>query len=433
MVDGRAVALAAGLVRNWAGTHTYAAARLRQPESIDELQAIVRDARRVRALGSRHSFNDIADTEGDLVALARLPRSVQIEPVDQSVTVDGGARYGDVCGDLHAAGLALHNLASLPHISIAGACVTGTHGSGVRSGSLSTAVEAVELVGPDGELRWIDAGRDPDLFAAVVVSLGALGIVSRLRLRVEPTYDVAQEVFEDLPLDDFRGHFEEIAALGDSVSYFTGWRGPWIDQVWVKRRVASGGSIGRIGEIFGATRAAAERHPIRSASADACTPQLGVPGPWHERLPHFRLDHTPSSGEEIQSEYFVGRDDAVAAFDALDMLREAIAPLVHVSEIRTIAADELWLSPAYRRPSVAFHFTWKRQPGPVLGLLPKIEAALEPFAPRPHWGKVFSIDPRLVAARYPRRGAFAAAATRLDPEAKFRNVFVDRYLFSPPA
>jgi alditol oxidase len=418
-------------VRNWAGTHTYAARSLLEPTSMSELQEMVRTARRIRALGSRHSFNDVADADGDLVSLARLPRVFQLDAPTSTLTVDGGARYGDICGPLDAAGFALHNLASLPHISIAGACATGTHGSGVHSGNLATAVTAVEFIGPDGEARWIRRDADPDDFPATAVSLGALGIVSRLSLRVEPAYAVAQEVFEDLPLDAFRANFEEIVAAGDSVSCFTEWHGAWIDQVWIKRRVARDGSVERRGELFGAAAASGERHPIRSASPEACTAQLGVPGPWHERLPHFRMDHTPSSGEEIQSEYFVARNEAVAAFDALDRLRDRIAPLIHVSEIRTIAADDLWLSPAYGRDSVAFHFTWQKRPDHVRALLPAIEAALAPFQPRPHWGKVFSMDPAAVASRYDRRESFVEAVARLDPDGKFRNRFVDRYVFGP--
>ena len=418
-------------MRNWAGNLTYGARRLIEPESVDEVQEVVRGSRSLRVLGSRHAFNTVADTTGDHLSLARLPRVIDIDPVAVTVTVDGAIRYGDLAPVLHAAGFALHNLASLPHISIAGACATGTHGSGDRSGNLSTAVRAMDVVRADGELVTISRGDNSATFPGAVVSLGSLGVVTRLTLAMEPAYAVRQWVYEDLDAGVFKEHLDEVTASGDSVSGFTHWRGRGIEQVWVKRRVlAERVDRGPPKTLFGAEPATIERHPIRGLSPDAATPQLGVSGPWHERLPHFRLDHTPSNGEELQTEYFIGRGDAVAAFDAIDRLRDRIAPLLLVGEIRTIAADDLWLSPAFERPSVAYHFTWKPEWPAVRELLPDIEAALEPFAPRPHWAKLFTMAPELVRARYERIPAFGEVAARLDPGGTFRNAFVDRYLFA---
>jgi xylitol oxidase len=412
-------------LRNWAGNYAYRAARIHQPESVDALQELVRAASSVRALGSRHSFNAIADTAGDLVSLAGLPRIVEIDTDAPTVTVDGGIRYGDFCQALHDAGLALHNMASLPHISVAGACATATHGSGVRSQSLAAAVVGIELVDADGEIVRVEA-RDLE---GAVVALGALGIVTRLTLRAEPAYRVRQDVFEALPQAAFVERFAEIAALADSVSFFTPWVGPDIDQLWLKRRVTDDGESAPPADVHGATPATIALHPIRGLSAAACTAQLGVPGPWHERVPHFRMDHTPSSGVELQSEYFVAREDSVPAFLALDRLRDRLAPLAQVTEIRTIAADDHWLSPAYGRASTAFHFTWQPDWTGVRALLPAVEAALEPFAPRPHWAKLFTIDPARVRARYERLPDFVELARRLDPAGKFRNAFVDELLF----
>ncbi len=342
-----------GPSRNWAGNLTYRARTIHEPRSVEELQAIVRSATTLRALGSRHSFNDIADTDGDQVSMAGMPRVLEIDPTGPRVTVDGGIRYGELCGPLHEAGFGLNKLASLPHISVAGACATGTHGSGDRIGSLATAVTGLELVRADGELVAIDRATDPETFAGAVVSLGALGIVSRVTLAVEPAYSVRQDIYEDLDLDAFTRHFDEIASMADSVSFFTEWGEGRIDQVWLKSRVRDDTSGEPPGDVFGAIPASVVRHPIRRLPADACTPQLGVPGPWYERLPHFRMDHTPSAGDELQTEYFVARHDVVDAFLALDALRERLAPLILVSEVRTIAADDLWLSPAYGRSSAA--------------------------------------------------------------------------------
>jgi xylitol oxidase len=416
-------------MRNWAGNLTYRAARLLEPETIEQVQEIVRGSRSLRVLGSRHAFSSLADTTGDHLSLARLPRIAEIDAAAGTVTVDGATRYGDLAPVLHAAGFALHNLASLPHISIAGACATATHGSGDRSGNLSTAVRAMEVVRADGELVHLSRAQDPATFPGAVVSLGCLGAVTALTLAIEPAYDVRQWVYEDLPADAFRSHVDEVTSAGDSVSGFTHWRGRGIEQVWVKRRVPPGGDEPAPQEaLFGARPATVDRHPIRGLSPDAATPQLGIAGPWHERLPHFRLDHTPSSGEELQTEYFVGRGDAAAAFDAIDGLRDRIAPLLLVGEIRTIAADDLWLSPAFRRASVAYHFTWKPDWPAVQALLPAIEAALEPFAPRPHWAKLFTMAPDVVRSRYEHRAAFDDLARTFDPDRKLRNDYLAAYV-----
>jgi xylitol oxidase len=415
---------------NWAGNLAYAARRVVEPRSIEEVRAFVRGSSSLRVVGSRHAFNEIADTTGDHLSLARLPRRIEVDPAAQTVTVDGGLRYGELGPVLESAGFALHNLASLPHISVAGACQTATHGSGDRSGNLTTAVRSMELVRADGELVALDRDRDADAFAAASVGLGAFGAVTSLTLDVQPTYRMRQDVYEDLPIAELRDRFDAVTSAADSVSLFTQWRGPVIDQVWLKRRLAAGDQGGSAPpSLFGARPATVALHPLRSLPAEACTEQLGVPGPWLDRLPHFRLDHTPSAGAELQSEFFVDRRHAVPALDTLDALRERLAPLVFVSEIRTIAADDLWLSPAYRRPSVAFHFTWRPDWPAVRAMLPVVEAALDPFEPRPHWAKLFTMAPQTVRARYPRLADAATLAGSWDPAAKLRNAFLDRFLF----
>jgi xylitol oxidase len=417
------------VLRNWAGNHEISAARLHEPESIERVQKIVRAAASVRVLGSRHSFNDIADSPGDLMSLARMPRAVQVDPAAPSVSVDGAIRYGELCGPLHAAGFALHNLASLPHISVAGACATGTHGSGDHSGGLATAVSAMEVVTGDGGIARFARDREPGELDGAVVSLGGLGAVTKLTLDLQPTFLMRQDVYESLPLAQLERHFNELTSSGDSVSFFTRWRGPIVDQVWLKRRVAEGQSFEPPGELFGATRATTALHPIPSMSADACTPQLGAPGPWNERFPHFRMDHTPSSGDELQSEYLVPRERGLEAISAIHALRDRIAPLLQISEIRTIAADALWMSPSFGRASIALHFTWQPDWAAVRDVLPLVERALQPFDPRPHWGKLFTMPAEEVRSRYTKLPDFANLLRRYDPDGKFRNSFLDRYVF----
>jgi xylitol oxidase len=407
---------------NWAGNVTYTAKRLHRPTSLDKLRRIVARADRVRPLGTGHSFNRLADTPGDLVSTARMPSIMDIDVAGRQVRVGSGVRYGELATYLHRHGYALSNLASLPHISVGGAVATGTHGSGVANGSLAAAVTGLRMVAADGELVELSRQADGDRFAGAVVALGALGVVTELTLQIQPAFEVRQRVYENLPPQRLREDFDAIMSAGYSVSLFTGWTGPGIDQVWVK-------ALGEPpGELFGALAATQPRHPIAGEPADACTQQLGVAGPWHERLPHFRLEFTPSSGDELQSEYFVPRGHAAAALAALDGIRDRIAPALLISEIRAIAADDLWLSPCHGRDSVAVHFTWKPDAAAVLPVLGLIEDRLAQWGARPHWGKLFRTPPAALAGLYPRLDDFAALARELDPAGKFRNDLLDRYL-----
>jgi xylitol oxidase len=408
---------------NWAGTHTYAAAALHRPASVEELQEIVAAAPQIRVLGSRHSFTDIADS-AELVSLEAMPAEVVFDHAAATVTVAGALRYGELAAALAPAGLALHNLASLPHISVAGAVATATHGSGDANGNLATAVAGLELVTSGGEI--VSAARGAPGFEGMVVGLGALGAVTRLTLDVEPAYEVRQRVFEGLRWEALFERFDAVFGAGDSVSVFTRW-GATTDQVWVKSRVADGPEEMH-SELFGAVAATVDRHPILGLDAVSCTPQLGVPGGWADRLPHFRMGFTPSAGEEIQSEYLLPREHAMAAIEAIRGLASTIAPVLLVSEIRTVAADGLWMSGEQGRDTVAVHFTWRREPAAVRRALVALERALAPFGARPHWGKLFLAGAETVAPLYPRAGDFAALAERLDPRGAFRNAWLERHV-----
>ncbi len=412
---------------NWAGNISFNAQRLHRPESIPQLQSLVAEASRVRALGTGHSFNRIADSPGELISVAGLPPLMEIDTERATVTVAAGTRYGELARYLHASGYALANLGSLPHISVAGACATATHGSGDRNGNLATAVSALELVTAEGKLSTLSREDDGDRFLGSVVSLGALGVVTSLTLDIVPTFQVEQYVYEDLPSERLETHFTEVFASAYSVSLFTDWTGPRFNQVWRKRRVDESGSGSPGPRWLGATLADGPRHPVPGMPSVNTTEQLGVPGPWYARLPHFRLEFTPSSGDELQSEYFVPRQRAVAALAAIAGLRDRLAPVLQISELRTVAADELWLSPAYRRDSVAVHFTWVPDTAAVLPVLTEIEERLAPFAARPHWGKLFVTSPEPLRGRYPRFADFIDLMRHHDPTGKFRNELLDRY------
>jgi xylitol oxidase len=399
---------------NWAGNYRYNARKLHVPGSISDLQELVRGCEGLKALGARHSFNGIADSDLDQVSLEAF-NGMLLDAAAGTVRVGAGVTYGHLAPYLDREGFALHNLASLPHISVAGACTTGTHGSGSGNGNLSTAVAALQMVTASGDIV------KPSLDGATV-GLGALGVVTEVTLRVEPRFDVAQTVYEGLSFAVLERHLEEIFSLGYSVSLFTDWQEGRAAQMWVKRRGTAFEP-----ELFGAKAASEKLHPLPGFSAESCTEQLGEAGHWHERLPHFRMDHTPSGGDELQTEYFVPFEAAYRAILAVEVLRDRISPLLFVSELRTIDADSLWMSPCYKRASLAIHFTWKPEWEAVRVLLPLIEAQLAPFGARPHWAKLFAMRP---GPLYERLEDFWELANQYDPAGKFRNRYLAANVFA---
>ena len=413
---------------NWAGNLNYSTDKLFMPASVDEVRQVVAKCAKLRALGTRHSFSTIADSTENQVSLRHLD-SIEIDEKARTVTVGAGVKYGQLAPVIEAKGFALHNLASLPHISVAGAIATATHGSGMQNGNLATAVAALEMVTADGKVVTLARGKD-EHFASAVVGLGAPGIVTRVTLNLLPTFQVAQSVYQNLSFDHLKNHFDEIFGAGYSVSLFTDWQNHRATQVWIKRKVAAGDANKWEPEFFGAKLAKEKMHPIDGHPAESCTDQGGVPGPWYERLPHFRMNFTPSSGRELQAEYFVPRDRGYEAIMAVEQLRDKITPHLFVTELRTIAADDLWMSMAYQRDSLAIHFTLKPETEPVNHLLPQIEAKLEPFGARPHWGKLFAIQPAKLQAKYPRLKEFKALLAQHDPKGKFRNEFLEANLYS---
>ena len=412
--------------RNW-GDHVIAGRRLHEPRSLDELATVVVGSTHLRVVGTGHTFNDLPDSRGDLVSLHALPRRLDVAP-DGRVTLDGATRYVDLCGPLDQQGRALEAMASLPHISVAGACATGTHGSGDRVGSLASAVSAMEVMTAGGEIVRVERATAPDELDAMAVSLGAMGVVTALTLDTVPSYPMRQDIYEDVALGTVVERLDDITALGHSVSLFTTWQGRRFHQVWCKQRMAEERDPSAIADILGARPALEPRHPVPGHDAAACTSQLGLPGPWHERLPHFRGDHVPSSGHELQSEYLIDRQDATTALVALFEASPGFAAVCQVSEVRTIAADDAWLSPAHGRPSVAIHFTWQPDRAAVLEALQVVERTIAPFDPRPHWGKLWTMPVERVRASYPRVEAVAAVRDRWDPGRVFSNRAVEALL-----
>ena len=408
--------------RNWSSTVDLGGREMR-PTSAAEVAARVRDETTALALGSAHSFSTVAVTPGLHVETMGLPADVRVE--GNTVSVGAGTTYAELGRELHARGMALAAMASLPHITVGGAISTGTHGSGDEIGTLSSAVTGLEIVTADGEIRWVRRGVDAD-FPGWVVALGAIGVVTRVELEVEPTYDVAQTVFAGLDLDVVQSDFDAVFSSATSVSVFTRWRPEPDAQLWLKRRVDREGAWPG-GPAFGATECAAPLHPLEQLDPVHCNPQVGQPGPWHERLPHFHADFTPSAGDEIQAEYLLPRARAVEAIRALRSLHAVITPLLHVTEIRTMRADDMWLSPAYGVETVGIHFTWHRDDR-IYNVLPAIEEIVMPLGARPHWGKVSRAAPAQVRATFPRWDDYAELVRVVDPAGKFRSPFVTRLL-----
>ncbi len=416
-------------LQNWSGNLTFSAGNVFYPKTVEEVQQLVKKLNNFKALGTRHCFNRIADSKDNLISLAEMNKILSLDEKAQTVTVESGIKYGELSPYLDSKGFALHNLASLPHISVAGSVATATHGSGVGNGNLASAVSGLEIVKADGNVVHLSRGKDGENFLAAVVGLGALGVISKVTLDIQPTYLMQQNVYENLLLSQLKQHFGKIVSAGYSVSLFTDWQTETINEVWIKTRVDDGTNYNAIPEFFGAKAATKNMHPIAALSAENCTEQMGVPGPWYERLPHFKMGFTPSSGKELQAEYFVPMHHAVEAILAIQRLGKKIGPHLFISEIRTIAADDLWMSPCYKQQSASIHFTWKQEWDAVNKLLPVIEKELAPFNAKPHWGKIFTMSPKVLVSHYEKMQDFKKIITQFDPHGKLRNDFLNTNIF----
>ena len=396
---------------NWAGNVRYGTNRWLNIESVEQLQEFVKKQNSLKALGSRHCFSRIADNAHQLISLRSMNRMLDIDETEKTVSVEAGITYSKLGPELDRQGYALHNLASLPDISVAGAIATATHGSGSKNGNLASAVAEIELVTADGELRTLSRQKDADEFLGAVVHLGALGIVTRVKLDIQPTFRVNEYTYQGLKKNILYEKFSQIMNSAYSVSLFTyrnkdgfaNW--PWAT---VRLKVQEEAGFEAKPELFGA-RLDARRNTT---------------GSWWERLPHFAIGDVAAKGNELQTEYFVAMEHAVDAIKAVATLADRIQPLLHASELRTVAADKLWMSTCYEQQSLAIHFTWKPDQEGVANLLPEIEKRLAPFEARPHWGKLFFMGSKTLEDRYDRLADFRRLVSRYDPEAKFGNAFL---------
>jgi alditol oxidase len=415
-------------LKNWAGNLEYSTGNVHYPKTVAEVQEVVKKCKKLKVLGSQHSFNKIADSTENQISLKGMNKVVSLDAASNTVTVEAGMKYGELAPYLHEKGYALHNLASLPHISIAGAISTATHGSGVKTGNLSTCVSTIEFVNAAGDIVNLSKKKDGEQFYGAVVALGAIGVVTKVTLDIQPTFNMKQVVYRNLPMSELKNNFAAIQAAGYSVSLFTDWKNKNINEVWIKSR-AEAGDIAAAPELFGAKLAAQNMHPIETESAENCTEQMGVAGPWYERMPHFKMGFKPSAGKELQGEYFVPIEHAYDAIMAMEKLNEKITPHLFISEIRTVNADDLWMSPCYKQTCVVLHTTWKQETDTVMNLIPLVEEQLAPFNARPHWAKLFTMPPKVLQSRYEKLNDFKQLINQYDPNGKFRNDFLDKNLY----
>ncbi len=414
-------------LKNWSGNLEYSTDNVFYPKTLEDVQNSVRQCTKIKALGSRHSFNSIADSTENQISLKEINKVVSLDKEARTITVEAGIKYGEVCQYLHENGFALHNLASLPHISIAGAISTATHGSGVKNGNLSTGVAAIEFVNAAGEV--VSITKNDPAFNGAVVGLGALGVVTKVTLDLLPTFNMQQVVYRNLPMAELEKNFLAIMSAGYSVSLFTDWRNKNVNEVWIKSRVEEGVPIDIAPEFYGAKLATQNMHPVEALDAVNCTDQLGLPGVWYERMPHFKMGFMPSAGKELQAEYFVPLENGYEAMMAVESLHKKISPHLFISEIRAVDADDLWMSPCYKKPCIAIHTTWKQEWDTVMSLLPLMEEKLAPFNARPHWAKLFTLSPDVLQSRIEKLDDFRQLLNQHDPEGKFRNAFIDHNLY----
>lgn len=406
------------MLNNWGGNLQFRQEALAQPETLAELATLIRD-NQVRPAGTLHSFSPIATGEGIMLSAAGLKVAPAIDPASKTARVGAASRYGDIALALEAQGLALRNMGSLPHISLAGASATGTHGSGDGNQILSASLISFSFLNHKGEL--ITLRRGDDLFEPCRLGLGAHGLWVEAELSVVESYQMRQDIYRDIPWAYFLEDPARLSAAGYSVSLFGKWGSDTIDQAWVKSRVSDGTPPAEIAGIRAATESLKELAP---GVGDNLTEQAGRPGPWLHRLPHFRLDATPSAGDEIQTEYFFTRDQIVGAIEVVHSLAHEVNPVLIITEIRSIAQDDAWLSPMRRGDSIALHFTFKNDVPAVTRVVEKLEAALAPFNPIPHWGKVNGFTGEQLAAVHPKLAEARTVFDELDPEGKFSSPYL---------
>ncbi|KAI1701064.1 FAD binding domain-containing protein [Ditylenchus destructor] len=415
-------------LHNWGDNFLFSTQNIQYPTTVEEVQEIVQNADKVRVVGTRHSFSTCADSPDTILSTLALKNIIGFDDSVPSITVQAGIAYTDLNPYLQYLGFALPNLATLAEISVGGASQTGAHGSGLSNQCLASHIRSLKIVLANGTLATYGP-NDPEL-KAIALGVGAFGVITQVELKVEPTFNITNYFFLNMTAQNLYDHFDEIENTGYTAQLFTDFSTPGVwGQIMIMDRSGSNANIGSLQNLYGATRATTKVSPILALPPTYLVDQ-GVEQPWYFGLVDYHLGLSGFDGGEIQSEYFLPYENAVAAIKAVTTLSDLIAPRVHTMLIRTIKGDDLWLSEMYSQSSVvAIHFTWKLNMTAVMEVLPQIEQLLIPYCAKPHWGKVFAQGPETFLHCYPKLADFKQLAEQLDPTHKFRNQFLEDNVF----
>uniref|UniRef100_A0A915D0Y3 FAD-binding PCMH-type domain-containing protein n=1 Tax=Ditylenchus dipsaci TaxID=166011 RepID=A0A915D0Y3_9BILA len=418
---------------NWGGNFNFSTQDIKYPTTTAGVQQLVKECKgKIRPVGTRHSFSEIANTNDTLICLVHMNLILSVDPSVPSVTVQAGITYTDLIPFLQSIGLAIPMMASLGEISIAGAINTAVHGSGAGIGNLATQVLGLQMVLADGSVVQYSKGQNDTELAAATVGLGALGIVTQVTLQAQPTYNLAINVFENMDMSVLDTQLYNITHSGYAINMWSTFGTPGVlDQVWITTKVDSNGvnAYGNVSQLYGAPAATAQSSPIAALPPTYVVPQMGIVGPYYERLTDYDLGLSGQEGQQTQSEYYVDFDDFVPALKALQTLSAEINAVVYVALFRITEKDELWMSPQYKKTTMAIHFSWQPKLDQVMALLPKIEAALAPFNPIPHWGKLYTLKPEQYLPLLPKYPEWREQVELHDPTHKFRNKWLEENIF----
>lgn len=403
-------------LHNWGGNFNYSTQNIQYPRSVAEVQQIVKNAGKLRVVGSRHSFSKIADSECTMLSTIGLNKIIGINGSIPSVTVQGGLTYTDLLTSLNTAGFALPNLASLAEISVGGAASTNAHGTGVANQALANHIRSMEIVLANGSLLTIGP-NDPRL-KGMAAGLGAFGVVTQLELKLVPAFNITTYTYVNMPVQNSYENFAALQNMGFGVLLVNMFTAPdaWNIAIVYARSDANNTAM-LTSNLFGGTLVSQTTQPSYLALLSIA--QIGLSG---------------VDGNEIQTEYFVPISKAVEAIKAVTAVANStnIFPsLATAFVIRTIASDDLWMSEYYGNDTmVAIHFSWQNNVTAVEAVLPQLERAMIPYGARPHWGKMFTMEPEDFLPHYPKVNEFKKLAEQLDPKGKFRNEFLEENVWT---
>jgi L-gulonolactone oxidase len=429
--------------KNWGGNQACTPLSLERPSSEDELVALVHRAaaagERVKVVGAGHSFTDIACTDGRMVSLDGYDHFLEVDTRAATVKVEGGITIAALGQALAEVGLAQPNLGDVAYQSIAGAISTATHGTGGRLGNISTQVKALSLVTADGVLEC-SAEDNADVFQAARVGLGALGVISTVTLQCVPAFTL-RSIQAPRQLDEVLDAVEDLVAANDHFEFF--WI-PHSDRVLAitnNRTDAPAHPPGKVSAYFNDIVMENHAFGLLQRLGRANTTWIPALGRVTGRLLNARdvadVSHRVFANQRlvrfVEMEYALPRPALAAAVrDVRSMIDRQGLRISFPVEVRIAAADDIWLSTASGRDTgyIAVHVF---QGLPFDRYFREVEAIMNGYEGRPHWGKMHYQTAETLRPRYPHWADFIGVRDRLDPEGRFSNAYLDRVLGKTPA